>query len=115
MEVLDTNDIAAGWSYLSPMPMPVGEGRAFGFDDDTLGGPLAPWSGFLYVAAGGDWPDYGLQVMEYDIAADTWTMDFADLNEERGGLAGVFVPLCTADPYDGLPGMWVFGGRWDDG
>jgi hypothetical protein len=115
VEVLDTSNPGAGWSYVAAMPIPVGEGRAFGFDDDTLYGTNAPWHGKLYVAGGGDWPEYDLVVMEYDIASDTWNADFPDMNEERGGPAGVFIPLCTADPNDGLPGMWMFGGRWDSG
>jgi hypothetical protein len=32
------------------------------------------------------------------------------LNVARRNHAGVYVPLCTADPTDGLPGMWVLGG-----
>ena len=35
-EVLDTANLAAGWTLLAPMPTPGGEGRAYGFDSDTL-------------------------------------------------------------------------------
>jgi hypothetical protein len=114
VEVLDTANVAAGWTLLAPLPVATAEGRGFGFDSDTLG-PPAPWSGKLYVAGGGDWPDGSTQVMEYDVAADTWDLSFPDLNQWRVNHAGTYVPLCTDDPNDGLPGMWVFGGRSDNG
>ena len=114
VEVLDTANVAAGWQPLASLPVPTAEGRAFGFDDDTLSRG-APWLGKLYVVGGGDWPATGLEAMEYDIATDTWDRSFPDLNEDRVNHAGVFIPLCTPDPDDGLPGMWVFGGRWDNG
>jgi hypothetical protein len=114
VEVLDTADPGAGWTTLSPMPIPTAEGRGFGFDSDTLGIDT-PGPGYLYVVSGGDWPDGTAEVMEYDIATDTWDQAFPDLNEWRSNAAGSFVPLCTDDPDDGLPGMWMFGGRWEYG
>jgi uncharacterized membrane protein len=47
----------------------------------------------------------------YDIATDTYDYSFPDLIDARRDHAGATVPLCTDDPADGLPGMWVFGGR----
>jgi hypothetical protein len=114
VEVLDTGNPGAGWSVLAPLPVPTGEARGFGFDADTRG-EQAPWDGKLYIAGGGDWPDGSAEVMEYDIATDTWDQAFPDLNVWRVNHAGTFVPLCTDDPSDGLPGMWVFGGRSDNG
>jgi hypothetical protein len=114
VQVLDTNNLAAGWTNLSPMPFPLAEGRAFGFDVDTLGTD-APWHGFLYTAGGGDWPDITREAMEYNIGTDTWDQAFPDLNDRRVNNAGSFIPLCTLDPNDGLPGMWVFGGRSENG
>jgi hypothetical protein len=49
--------------------------------------------------------------MSYSIRTNSWNQAFPDLNQARRNHAGVFVPLCTADPNDGLPGLWVFGGR----
>jgi PKD repeat protein len=114
VEVLDTTNPGAGWMPATPLPVPTAEGRGFGFDVDTLG-PGAPWLGKLYIAGGGDWPDISREVMEYDIGAGTWDLSFPDLNDRRVNNAGTFVPLCTPDPNDGLPGMWVFGGRSENG
>jgi hypothetical protein len=49
--------------------------------------------------------------MEYDVGTNTWDQFFPDLNQARRNHAGAFVPTSTADPNDGLPGMWVFGGN----
>ncbi len=60
VEALDVNDLAAGWQVLASMPVASGEGRGF-----------APsWTGKLYVAGGGDWPDETTTVLEYDLATD---------------------------------------------
>ncbi|MBN1483078.1 MAG: S8 family serine peptidase, partial [Chloroflexia bacterium] len=117
VEVLDTADLGAGWQPLAPMPVAGGEGRAFGFDADTVAamGLDEVLSGKIYVAGAADWSAGSLEAMEYDIAMDYWDQAFPDLNEDRRDHAGAFVPLCTPDPSDGLPGMWVFGGRWDSG
>lgn len=114
VEVLDTGNLGAGWTVLASLPSPTAEGRGFGFDSDTLGID-EPGPGYLYVVAGGDWPDGTANVVEYDIANDVWNEEFPDLNEWRVNTAGTFIPLCTSDPNDGLPGMWVFAGRWDYG
>lgn len=114
VEVLDTVNLGAGWTALASMPVATAEGRGIGFDADTLG-LNEPGPGYLYVVAGGDWPDGSAEVMEYDIAANTWNQGFPDLNDWRSNTAGTFVPLCTPDPNDGLPGMWIFGGRWVNG
>jgi hypothetical protein len=110
-QVFDPANPAAGWQTIAPMPVASGEGRGFGFDADTLNGVMQPWSGKLYVVGGGDWTNRSAEVMEYDIATDTWDQAFPDLITARRDHAGTFVPLCTTDPNDGLPGMWVFGGN----
>jgi|GEM_PF-1675162 len=109
VEALDTHNIAAGWQTKAPLPVASGEGRGFGFDADTLA--PAPWGGHIYVAGGGDWPNPSAEAMEYNVLSDSWNVDFPNLNQARRDHAGVFVPLCTPDPNDGLPGLWVFGGR----
>ena len=109
VEALDTHNIAAGWQAKASLPVASGEGRGFGFDADTLA--PAPWGGHLYVAGGGDWPNSSAEAMEYNVLTDSWNQGFPDLNQARRDHAGVFVPLCTEDPNDGLPGLWVFGGR----
>jgi hypothetical protein len=114
VEVLDTADIAAGWTAVASLPVPTAEGRGFGFDDDTRAID-APWQGLLYLAGGGDWPDITREALVYDVAADIWDQSFPDLNDRRVNHAGAFVPLCTPDADDGLPGLWVFGGRSENG
>ena len=109
-EVLDTANLAAGWTLLAPMPTAGGEGRGYGFDSDTLN-VNAPWHGKLYVVASNDWPYVSSEMLEYDIATNTWRDDLPELPTPRADLAGTFVPLCTPDPNDGLPGLWTFGGR----
>jgi hypothetical protein len=99
VEALDTNNLAAGWQVLASMPVASGEGRGFA------------WGGKLYVAGGGDWPDQSDEVMEYDVNTNVWNADFPDLITARRDHAGALIPLCTPDPTDGLPGMWVYGGR----
>ncbi|MBN1953849.1 MAG: PKD domain-containing protein, partial [Anaerolineae bacterium] len=110
VEVFDPANPGAGWQSMANMPVALAEGRGFGFDSDTMG-IQAPWSGKIYVVGGGDWPEESAEAMEYDVASDTWDQSFPNLNTMRRDHAGVFVPLCTPDPSDGLPGMWVFGGR----
>lgn len=109
-EVLDPANLAAGWTLLTPMPTPGGEGRGFGFDVDTLN-LNAQVAGKLYVVASNDWPAPSGEFLEYDIASDTWRDDLPELPTPRADLAGSYVPLCTSDPDDGLPGLWTFGGR----
>jgi PKD repeat protein len=108
-EVFDPASPGAGWTSLTNMPVATAEGRGFGFDVDTLG--ISQPQGKLYVVGGGDWPDASAEVLEYDVATDTWNQDFPELIQLRRDHAGVFVPLCTPDPTDGMPAMWVFGGR----
>ncbi|MBN1661846.1 MAG: S8 family serine peptidase [Anaerolineae bacterium] len=112
VEVLDTANLAAGWQTRSPMPVAGAEGRGFGFDADTR---LMQVPGHVYTVGSADWSAGSAEAMEYLTGPDTWNQAFPDLNEDRRDHAGVYVPLITEDPNDGLPGMWVFGGRWDSG
>ena len=112
-EVLDTANLAAGWTLLAPMPIAGGEGRGFGFDSDTRN-VNSPWQGKIYVVAANDWAAPSGEVMIYDIPTDKWRHDLPELPTPRADLAGTFVPLCTSNPDDGLPGLWTFGGRVDE-
>ena len=109
-EVLDTANLAAGWTQLAALPAPGGEGRGFGFDQDTLN-IEASVQGKLYVVAANDWPDVSGAFWEYDIATNTWEVLLEGLPTPRADMAGSYVPLCTSDPNDGMPGLWTFGGR----
>ena len=108
-EVFDPSQPEAGWVALADLPLAQAEGRGFGFGADTLSvhAPAAK----LYVAGGGAWPDRGARVLEYDVASDAWNPDFAPLHVARRDHAGAYVSACTPQEGDGLPGMWVFGGR----
>jgi hypothetical protein len=99
VEVLDTCNIAGGWTSLAPMPVATAEGRGFS------------WNGRLYIVGGGGWPNSTAEVLEYDPHTNTWDQSFPALNQARRNHAGALVTLNTPDPDDGLPGMWVFGGR----
>jgi hypothetical protein len=109
VEVFDPANPTAGWVPLAGLPLATAEGRGFGFQTDTLGVQQPP--GKIYVAGGGNWPEASAEVLEYDVASDTWNQAFPDLLTARRDHAGVYVPLCTPNPRDGLPGMWVFGGH----
>lgn len=111
VEALDVSQLSAGWKVLAPLPVATAEGRGFGFDADTRYGVQQPPSGKLYVVGGGDWPAESSQVMEYAVLSDTWNPSFPELLSSHRDHAGVYIPLCTADSNDGMPGMWVFGGR----
>jgi len=108
-EVFDPADPSAGWVALADLPLAHAEGRGFGFEADTLS--VDQPVGELYIAGGGAWPDPGARVLEYDVTGDTWNPDFAPLRVARRDHAGSYVSVCTPDEGDGLPGMWVFGGR----
>ena len=110
LEMLEPANLAAGWTLLAPMPAPGGEGRAYAFDADTRNVDT-PWQGKIYVVAPNDWAAVSSEVLIYDVPTDTWRDDLPELPTARADLAGSFVPLCTSDPNDGLPGLWTFGGR----
>ncbi|MBN1954134.1 MAG: S8 family serine peptidase [Anaerolineae bacterium] len=114
VEALDVNNLGAGWQSRASLPVASAEGRGFGSGADTLGGVQEVWDGKIYIAGGGDWPNQTAEAMEYDIATNTWDQSFPDLTTARRDHAGTFITLCTADPDDGLPGLWVFGGRYSD-
>lgn len=111
VEALDVYDLEAGWKLLDPLPVATAEGRGFGFSSDTLIDDTDNWTGKLYVVGGGDWPSESTEVLEFNLVNGEWSTAFPELINARRDHAGVYVPLCSADPGDGLPGMWVFGGR----
>jgi hypothetical protein len=106
VEVFDTAWPGNCWQPIANMPVATAEGRGFGFDADTRN-----IYGKLYVVGGGDWPDQSAEVLEYDVATDTWDSTFPEIAQARRDHAGVWVSDCTPDPNDGFPAMWVFGGR----
>ncbi len=109
VEMLDIANLSAGWVSRSDLPFIIGEGQGF----HVPYGPGIPAS-FLRkvaIAGGGQWPDQSSEALLGDLPTDIWNAGFPDLNEARRNHAGVFIPLTTDAPDDGLPGFWVFGGR----
>jgi hypothetical protein len=68
-------------------------------------------AGKVILAGGGQWSGESADVFTYDPASDTYDASFPDLQHSRRNHAGVYVPLDTASMTDGLPGLWVMGGR----
>jgi uncharacterized repeat protein (TIGR01451 family) len=112
VEVFDPADPDAGWTPLASMPIAMGEGQGFAFQAQSLEeiSALSEGRDGIYVAGGGDWPDESAEALAYDVVSDTWDAAFPDLLFPRRNHAGALVPLCTEDPDDGLPALWVFGG-----
>jgi hypothetical protein len=114
VEMLDTENLAAGWQTVAPMPVPTAEGRAFGFDADILHGlGIHATTGRVIYVGGGDWPDRSAKVWVYDLLRDNWDTFFPNLHQARRDHAAAYIPLCSSPRYDGLPGMWVWGGDED--
>jgi len=92
---------------VADLPTASGEGQTFAFDSS------APFdlAGQIIMAGGGQWPAETNAALSYDVAMDTYNTEFPDLVNARRNQAGAFVPLCTPANDDGLPGLWVFGGR----
>jgi hypothetical protein len=83
------------------------QGRAFGFDTSST----SSLAGQIILVGGGIWPGESADVWTYNTATDTYDTSFPDLINARRNHAMVYVPICTSDPTDGLPGLYVFGGR----
>jgi hypothetical protein len=108
-EVMADPEGAGTWDNASvaDLPSASAEGRAYGFDSNlTWGLP-----GQIVIAGGGEWPGETAEALVYDVASDSYDVSFPDLLNARRDHAGVTVPICTDDPSDALPAMWVFGGR----
>ena len=102
-------DPAVGtWDDASVADLPTAgdEGRAFGFNSDSPYGIANQ----IVIATLAQWSGASAEVIQYDVASNTYDITFDDLNNARRNHAGVFVPTNSDDPNDGLPGMWVFGG-----
>lgn len=97
-EYLDTNNLAAGWQMMDPLPIASGEGQGFA------------WMDKLYLVGGGDWSSRSALVEEYDLTTSKWNLKTAPLWFPRRNHGGFLVPLLSLDPEDALPSMWVVGG-----
>lgn len=107
-EVMADPEGAGTWddASVAELPMPAGEGRALSFDSNS-GYDMA---GKIVLAAMSQWAGSSYEVITYDVLSNAYDLNFPNLNVPRRNHAAVFVPIYSADPADGLPGMWVMGG-----
>jgi hypothetical protein len=96
------------WDDASVADLPTAgdEGRAFGFNSDSVYGIANQ----IVIATLAQWSGASAEVILYDVATNMYDITFEDLINARRNHAGVFIPTNSDDPNDGLPGMWVFGG-----
>jgi hypothetical protein len=102
---LNLNDTAAGWSFVSNMTATNSQARAFGFDSDKPG----DFAGDIIIAGRAVWPSESANCYIYNVTSDTWDT-FPRLYQARRNHAGVFIPAEAGGT--GVPGIWVFGGRY---
>jgi len=109
-EVMADPEGAGTWNDAAVADLPTAhdEGVTFGFDTDFA---IPQVAGKVILVGGGQWPGESADVFSYDPATNTYETDFPDLQNARRNHAGVYVPLDTASMTDGLPGLWVMGGR----
>ena len=91
---------------VADMPSAGDEGQAFGFDSSSA----YPFANQIVIATLSQWSGASDEVILYDVASDTYNVDFPNLNNARRNHASAFVSLDSPDPNDGMPGMWIFGG-----
>ncbi len=99
------NPITGFWddAGVLDLPVPTGEGIAFGFNSDSI----YELAGKVIIAGGGQWPNESAEVFRYNVASNTYSDTLTNLNVSRANQAGFFI--------QGNPGkMWVFGGRSKD-
>jgi len=109
-EVMADPEGAGTWdnAAVAELPQAGAEGRAFGFDSNS---PYGLAGKIILAPAYAQWPGESNAVIAYDVASNTYDETFPDLITARRNNADAFVPICTDNPTDGLPGMWVIGGR----
>ena len=109
-EVMAAPEGAGTWSDAAVLDLPAAydEGQTYGFDSDF---DIPSVAGRIVFAGGGQWPGESADVWTYDTVANTYDTSFPDLQHARRNHGGVFVPIDSASMSDGLPGLWVFGGR----
>jgi hypothetical protein len=105
-EKLDTSAGSPAWDEagVAPMPIACDEAPAFGFEP-TAAHALA---GSVVIAGCGHWPYESGLALRYDTVQNQWDLGFPGLNQARRNHSGALVPTT-----DGVPGMWVWGGRYE--
>ena len=107
-EVMADPGGAGTWNdaNVAELPTASGEGRAFGFDANSIYG----LAGKVVLTGGGQFPGDTAEVLVYTVANNTYDNTFPLLNVSRRDHAGVLIDTCSGAMLDGLPGMWVMGG-----
>ncbi|HOE35757.1 MAG TPA: hypothetical protein PKX65_08455, partial [Anaerolineaceae bacterium] len=82
--------------------------QTYGFDSAF---DIPSVAGKIIFAGGGQWPGESADVWTYDVLTNSYDTSFPDLQHARRNHGGVFVPIDTPSLADGLPGLWVMGGR----
>jgi subtilisin family serine protease len=117
VEVLDPTAPSPVWDdgSVADLPEECSSSKAYGFDtgspySDPDGTPL----GGKIVSGCGFWPDENNHVYVYDSTLDFWEA-FPFFSEELGRRdhAAAFIPPGGEILENGMPGMWVWGGRQD--
>jgi subtilisin family serine protease len=115
VEVLDPNAATPVWDdgAAADLPEECSSSRAWGFDSDSpyVDPDGTPFAGKI-VSACGFWSDENDHVFVYDTGLDFWEA-FPFLNDDRRDEAGEFLPPMGGQRDNGMPGMWVWGGRQD--
>jgi hypothetical protein len=109
-EVMAAPEGAGTWNdaAVADLPAAYDEGQTYGFDSSF---EIPSLAGKIVFAGGGQWPGESADVWTYNTATNTYDTSFPDLQHARRNHAGVFVPIDTPSLADGLPGLWVMGGR----
>lgn len=108
VERLNAGYLPGGWEVMAPLPTPLGEGQAFGFNS---GDPYG-MGNHIIVAGGGNWSADTAGCNVYHVSENVWTSYPFSLAHTRRDQAGVMI---TDTLYaGGNPGIWVFGGRSGD-
>ncbi|MFZ3070131.1 MAG: S8 family serine peptidase, partial [Anaerolineaceae bacterium] len=109
-EVMADPEGAGTWSDADVLDLPTAydEGQAIGFDADI---EIPQVAGKIVFMGGGQWPGETADVWTYDVLTNTYDTSFPDLQGARRNHGAAFVPGSSDDPTDGLPALWVFGGR----
>lgn len=103
---LDTRSPGSGWQQVASLPQPCGEARAFGFNSNSPYGYYRQ----IITAGRGNWPDEDSLCFIFKADSNVWR-PFPPLLRGRRNHAGTFIHGMGST--NGIPGLWVFGGRYD--
>jgi subtilisin family serine protease len=115
VEVLDPNSATPVWddAIVADLTEPCSESRAWGFElDSPYVDPDATSLAGKVIVACGTWEDENNHVLVYDTQLDFWE-NFPYLQGDRRDEAGAFIPQTAEGASNGIPGLWVWGGRRD--